>query len=115
MLADSGGGSSVGRASASQAEGREFEPRPPLSRIPGYGRAMRPTEYVFGYGSLVRAPGGHVAELIGHERRWGVAMDNTRDLEGYKYYLAPDGSRPAVFVAFLDVAPAAGASVHGVC
>jgi hypothetical protein len=31
MLDDSGGGSSVGRASASQAEGREFEPRPPLS------------------------------------------------------------------------------------
>src|SRR6476619_7563110 len=30
MLADAGGGSSVGRASASQAEGREFEPRPPL-------------------------------------------------------------------------------------
>ena len=42
-------------------------------------------------------------------------MDNTRDLPGYKYYVAPDGTRPAVFVAFLDVAPAAGASVGGVC
>ena len=76
---------------------------------------MSRAEYVFGYGSLVRSPGGHVAELLGHERRWGVAMDNTRDVKGYKYYLAPDGSRPPVFVAFLDVAAAAGASVHGVC
>ena len=76
---------------------------------------MGRAEFVFGYGSLARVPGGHVAELHGHERRWGVAMDNTRDLEGYKYYLAPDGSRPAVFVAFLDVAAATGASVHGVC
>src|SRR4029077_16912178 len=30
----SSGGSSVGRASASQAEGRGFEPRPPLTRKP---------------------------------------------------------------------------------
>ena len=76
---------------------------------------MSGVEYVFGYGSLVHAPGGHLAELLGHERRWGVAMDNARDLPGYKCYLAPDGSRPAVFVAFLDVAPAAGACVNGVC
>ncbi len=76
---------------------------------------MSRAEYVFGYGSLVRSPEGHAAELHGHERRWGVAMDNTRDVAGYKYYLAPDGSRPPVFVAFLDVAAAAGASVHGVC
>jgi dephospho-CoA kinase len=72
-------------------------------------------EYVFGYGSLVASRGGHVTELRDHERRWGVAMDNARDLPGYKYYVAPDGTRPAVFVAFLDVAPAAGASVSGVC
>ena len=76
---------------------------------------MSGAEYVFGYGSLVVAEGGHRAELLGYERRWGVAMDNSRDLPGYKYYLAPDGSRPAVFVAFLDVAPATGTSVTGVC
>jgi len=76
---------------------------------------MSGAEYVFGYGSLVATRGGHVTELRDHERRWGVAMDNTRDLPGYKYYVAPDGSRPAVFVAFLDVAPAPGASVIGVC
>ena len=35
-------------------------------------------------------------------------MDNTRDLPGYKYYVAPDGTRPAVFVAFLDVAAGRG-------
>src|ERR1700712_5539511 len=40
MLADAGGGSSVGRASASQAEGREFEPRPPLSRKPCKSRGF---------------------------------------------------------------------------
>ena len=76
---------------------------------------MSRSEHVFGYGSLVLAPGGRVCDLLGHERRWGVAMDNTRDLPGYKFFEAPDGTRPAVFVAFLDVAPLAGASVNGVC
>jgi hypothetical protein len=76
---------------------------------------MSGAEYVFGYGSLVLAAGGYVTELAGHERQWGVAMDNTRDLPGYKYFLAPDGTRPAVFVAFLDVAPVADTSVNGVC
>ena len=76
---------------------------------------MSGTEYVFGYGSLIASRGGHLTELRDHERRWGVAMDNTRDLPGYKYYLGPDDTRPAVFVAFLDVAPAAGSSVSGVC
>jgi hypothetical protein len=42
-------------------------------------------------------------------------MDNTVDLPGYKRYLAPDGSRPAVCVAFLDVVPDASASVDGLC
>lgn len=76
---------------------------------------MSAAEYVFGYGSLVPVAGGYVAELAGHERHWGVAMDNTRDLPGYKYFLAADDTRPAVFVAFLDIAAAAGASVNGVC
>lgn len=76
---------------------------------------MSGAEYVFGYGSLVLAPGGYVTELAGHERHWGVAMDNARDLAGYKYFLAPDDTRPPVFVAFLDVAPCAEAAVNGVC
>lgn len=73
--------------------------------------------YVFGYGSLAASPaGGYVTELRGHRRRWGVAMDNRRDLPGYKWYrLASTGERPAVFVAFLDVVAADGQAVNGVC
>ena len=59
---------------------------------------------------------GFVADLPGFARRWGVAMDNRRNLPGYKYYTAPDGSRPQVFVSFLDVARVAGtAVVNGLC
>jgi gamma-glutamylcyclotransferase (GGCT)/AIG2-like uncharacterized protein YtfP len=69
---------------------------------------------IFGYGSLV-AGRGRVARLDGYRRVWGVAMDNTVDLPGYKRYLAPDGSRPALCVAFLDIVPDASASVDGLC
>ena len=77
----------------------------------------RRTQFVFGYGSLVAEhERGHVATLRGHRRHWGVAMDNRRDLPGYKYYrLRRDGSRPPVFVAFLDIAPDRAASVAGIC
>jgi hypothetical protein len=81
-------------------------------------------EWVFGYGSLVlalerlpsreRRPQGYVTELAGHRRRWGVAMDNRRDLPGYKHYLAADGTRPALWVAFLDVVPDPDGAVNGV-
>jgi hypothetical protein len=88
---------------------------PPMSR-----------DFVFGYGSLAAelpfVPSGElrdegfVADLAGFVRGWGVAMDNGRDLPGYKYYTAADGSRPPVFVSFLDVAPVAGAAVvNGLC
>jgi hypothetical protein len=70
-------------------------------------------QFVFGYGSLAAAPGvrlqrgfdplGFIADLVGFVRSWGVAMDNRRDLPGYKYYTGPDGDRPAVYVAFLDL------------
>lgn len=83
------------------------------------------SQFVFGYGSLVagsgsaptrrRHPAGFVADLPGHRRGWGVAMDNRRDLPGYKYYTDADGRRPAVYVAFLDVAPEPGESVNGLC
>jgi hypothetical protein len=74
-------------------------------------------EYVFGYASLVAEhPGCHVARLSGWRRCWGVAMDNTLDLPGYKSYrLRRGGSRPAVFVAFLDVEPDPAGAVTGVC
>jgi gamma-glutamylcyclotransferase (GGCT)/AIG2-like uncharacterized protein YtfP len=71
-------------------------------------------QFVFGYGSLAGEAAGHPAVLAGWRRVWGVAMDNSVDIPGYKSYrLRADGSRPAVFVAFLDVVEAAGASVDG--
>jgi gamma-glutamylcyclotransferase (GGCT)/AIG2-like uncharacterized protein YtfP len=42
-------------------------------------------------------------------------MDNTETIPGYKLYLDPEGSRPDVCVAFLDVVQQAGAWVNGVC
>jgi hypothetical protein len=43
-------------------------------------------------------------------------MDNSIDLPGYKHYrLRSDGSRPAVCVAFLDLAADAEAATSGVC
>ncbi len=73
--------------------------------------------HVFGYASLAaehkRCP---VARLRGWRRTWGVAMDNTIDLPGYKSYrLRSDGSRPAVFVAFADIEPDEAGVVTGVC
>jgi hypothetical protein len=73
-------------------------------------------EFVFGYGSLaaehLRCP---VAVLRGWRRVWGVAMANRVDLPGYKSYrLRADGSRPAVYVAFVDIEPAPEAVVAGV-
>lgn len=90
---------------------------------------MARAEFVFGYGSLAAwgerespptrgmRPEEFVAELRGHRRLWGVAMDNRRDLPGYKWYAAPDGRRPAVFVAFLDVVECddADTGVTGLC
>ncbi len=74
--------------------------------------------YVFGYGSLVAAPGSMVRRLPGFRRVLGVAMDNSVDLPGYKYFRDPrDGSRPEVFVAFADLveAPDGAPPVNGVC
>jgi cation transport regulator ChaC len=72
--------------------------------------------FVFGYGSLAGTFGeGEPARLHGWRRAWGVAMDNTVTIPGYKRYLDPDGRRPAVCVAFLDVREEAGSWVNGVC
>ena len=74
-------------------------------------------DHVFGYASLVQDGGpGLVTCLRGRRRAWGVATDNTRGIPGYKMYLLrADGSRPAVFVAFLDLLPDPAGSVNGVC
>jgi len=71
-------------------------------------------QFVLGYGSLTAGAPLRPAVLHGHRRVWGVAMDNALDIPGYKYYRrSEDGSRPAVFVAFLDVAADAAATTVG--
>jgi len=71
-------------------------------------------QFVLGYGSLAAGAPLRPAVLHGHRRVWGVAMDNALDIPGYKYYRrSEDGSRPAVFVAFLDVAADAAATTGG--
>jgi hypothetical protein len=78
---------------------------------------MSDGQFVFGYGSLAAdLAGGHVADLRGYRRVWGVAMDNRADVPGYKHYrLCADGSRPAICVAFLDLVADARATTRGVC
>jgi Gamma-glutamyl cyclotransferase, AIG2-like len=72
-------------------------------------------QFVFGYGSLATGAGGRRARLEGHRRVWGVAMDNRVTIPGYKAYHRPaDGSRPAVYVAFLDVIEDPAAATEGV-
>jgi len=73
-------------------------------------------DHVFGYASLVgdHAGQGIVARLHGYRRGFGVATDNTAAIPGYKMYLRrSDGVRPAVFVAFLDIAPDPHTTVNG--
>jgi cation transport regulator ChaC len=76
-------------------------------------------DWLFAYGSLLPAgvtalpPAARPCALRGWQRSWGVAMDNSVDLPGYKHFVAPDGSRPALMVAFLSIAPQEGASVNG--
>ncbi len=83
---------------------------------------------MFGYGSLTARPGlvltrelkehGFVADLAGLRRTWGVAMDNRRDLPGYKYYTDARGQRPSAYVAYLDLVDAPQdpeAKVNGLC
>jgi len=72
------------------------------------------TTYVLGFGSLA-ARDGIPCRLRGHRRAWGVAMDNRRTIPGYKFYVdAATGERPAVFVAYLDIAPDPDRHVNGV-
>ena len=72
--------------------------------------------YVFGYASLVTDGGpASVAWMRDVRRTWGVATDNTLGIPGYKMYLdRRDGSRPPVFVSFLDLLPELGGRANGV-
>ena len=70
--------------------------------------------WLFGYGSLLPAGEARPCELTGWQRSWSVAMDNRVDLPGYKHFVTPDGERPDLMVAFLSIAPQAGATVNGV-
>ncbi len=85
-------------------------------------------QYVFGYGSLTALAGrvltrvlnehGFVADLVALRRTWGAAMDNRRDLPGYKYYTDVAGGRPQIYVAYLDLVAApddSTAAVNGLC
>jgi cation transport regulator ChaC len=89
-----------------------------------FGRP-RGGEHVFGYGSLLqhstRARGlgarrrAVACELANYRRTWNVAMDNTRTIPGYKYYVdAVTGARPPWFVTFLNIVPDPGGTVNGV-
>jgi hypothetical protein len=71
--------------------------------------------HVFGYASLVAVAGVRPAVLRGHRRGWGVAMDNSVALAGYKVYELPDGRRPPLAVAFLDLeaVPGGEAAIDG--
>jgi hypothetical protein len=69
--------------------------------------------HVFGYASLVAAPAVARAVLRDHRRVWGVAMDNHVEVPGYKVYALPDGTRPPLAVAFLDLEAAAGVDIDG--
>ena len=71
-------------------------------------------QYVFGYGSLVADVDGRPASLAGARRAWTVAMDNSLDLPGYKYYVDASGHRPSVCMAFLDLVWGGKADVNGV-
>jgi hypothetical protein len=71
-------------------------------------------DFIFGYASLVATPAVGRAVLRGHRRVWGVAMDNAVEVPGYKVYALPNGTRPALAVAFLDLEETGGVSVDGV-
>ena len=75
--------------------------------------------WVLAYGSLLLraegAGGGVEVTLHEHRRRWDVAMENTRDLPGYRYFVDPrSGERPDVAVAFVNVCAAPGSAMNAV-
>jgi cation transport regulator ChaC len=83
----------------------------------------RGQQYVFGYGSLLERWHGAPqeaqlaptqCELSDYRRTWNVAMDNSRTIAGYKYYVDPiSKARRDWFVVFLNIVPSPGAHVNG--
>jgi gamma-glutamylcyclotransferase (GGCT)/AIG2-like uncharacterized protein YtfP len=72
------------------------------------------TAFVFAYGSLAGLEPAGPCVLRDHARGWDVAMDNRETIPGYKFYVdAETGERPAVYVTFLAIRFAPGASVRG--
>ena len=75
--------------------------------------------WVLAYGSLLLRAGaegaGVAVTLRGHRRRWNVAMENSRDLPGYRFVRDPrSGERPDVAVAFVNACPAPGDRLNAV-
>ena len=73
--------------------------------------------WVLAYGSLLERAGeaGIAVTLHEHRRRWAVAMENTVDLPGYRFFRDPrTGERPDVAVAFVDACPAPGEHLSAV-
>jgi hypothetical protein len=73
--------------------------------------------WVLAYGSLLVRAGGHGIPVVlhDHRRRWNVAMDNSRDLPGYRYFRdSATGERPDVAVAFVNAIREPGAHLNAV-
>ena len=90
---------------------------------------MRPGDYVFGFGSLVRlgdlapylsrppfAPDETaICRLRGFRRLWNIARDNSVDMPGRAPYFCPDtGARPDIFVAVLNICRDSDCTINGV-
>jgi cation transport regulator ChaC len=84
--------------------------------------------YVFGYGSLVDENGLRnflgrdefcpdalfFCRLHGYLRTWNIAIDNRKDIADYKYYIdAKTGSRPDIYIAFLNIQSSPNDSIGG--
>jgi cation transport regulator ChaC len=75
-------------------------------------------EFVFGYGSLLRPRemrGDAIPSVLrGFRRGWNVAMDNSKDIPGYKYYVVPEtNERPEIYVTYLNIWKDEAAQVNG--
>ena len=73
--------------------------------------------WVLAYGSLLGRAGeaGIAVTLHEHRRRWDVAMENTVDLPGYRFFRDPrTGERPDVAVTFVDVCRVPGETLNAV-
>jgi hypothetical protein len=72
------------------------------------GSVCREMPHVLAHGSLAALAAGDapLVRVAGVRRGWGVGMENTDDLPGYRYFVrADDGTRPDVVVAYADLLP----------